>query len=150
MLQPFRLLRDHKQHLNKVKFMQWFFSFWQKLLSCLVINSPLGHRPTLFNHYYYLLTNYYYLIPSYPISCIPLWMLRSSLQPKRSPSTRPVRSPRRTLRCSARPGSRNSATWPCCWERSMTSLKAGEVCLTSVNSMHVCVCVGCGCWTVST
>lgn len=66
-------------------------------------------------------------------------LLRSSRQLRRWPSTRPVRSLRRTWRCSARPGSRSSATWPCYWERSMTSLKAGEVCICSVNDvcMHL-------------
>lgn len=72
----------------------------------------LGNRPTLFKYYF-------------------TFYLRSSRQRRRLPSTRPVRSPRRTWRCSVRPGSRSSATWPCCWERSMTCLKADEVRFTS-------------------
>lgn len=72
------------------------------------------------------------LLLSHPISSHS-HALRSSLQPRHSPSTHRVRSRRRTWMCSARPGSRSSATWPCCWERSTTSLKAGEVRFTPVS-----------------
>lgn len=64
--------------------------------------------------------------------------LRSCRLPRRWPSTRPVRSQRRTWRCSVRPGSRSFVTWPCCWGRSTTSLKAGEVRFSSVINGFAC------------